>query len=113
MAENIHIRKIRPTEAQAKEMIQVVLEAFRGTALQQAYFPRGKETEEEEGAYRVGQILRSLDDPATHYVAALLETALPDGAVHEEIIGYTGWCSPAVPGSRKARRRGWRQKPKP
>lgn len=79
-------------------MVQLQLETFVDTGLHQAYFPKGRETWDEERVFREGQIFRRMDSPTMHWVVAFLETSLSDGTTREEIIGYSLWESPASPG---------------
>lgn len=102
MAEQIFIREIRPSKDQATELAQLVHDTSIHTFMHQACFPKGKESLEEEITYRVGQMLRSLDDLTKHHIAAFLETVNPDGQVQEKIVGYTGWSSPPLSGKEKS-----------
>ncbi|KAH8913021.1 acyl-CoA N-acyltransferase [Coniochaeta sp. PMI_546] len=98
MAERIFIRHMRPSDEEVKAMVQLQLETFVDTGLHQAYFPKGRETWDEERVFREGQIFRRMDSPTMHWVVAFLETSLSDGTTREEIIGYSLWESPASPG---------------
>ena len=103
MAERIFIREIRPSDAQATEMARIQLDSFAGQAIRRVFFPRGAESEQEELAFRKGQIVRGADDRQKHWVVAFSETTLPDGTVaREEIIGYSLWIVPPLPGQEKS-----------
>jgi hypothetical protein len=99
MADNIHLRVIRPSEKELEDLVQVWLETFVGHTWREAHFPRGKETEEEERKWRVGWKVRALEDPTLFFVVAYRETEWPDGSVREQIVGWTSWNSVAPPGT--------------
>jgi len=102
MAARIYIREIRPSDAQATEMTRIQLESFTGQSVRLVFFPKGRETEHEEFAFRKGQIVRGANDAQKHWVVAFSETTAPDGTAREEIIGYSLWIVPPVPGREKS-----------
>ena len=98
MADKISVTKIHPSPEQVTEMITLHVQTFIDTALRRAFFPDGGVDVAEEQAFREGMMARSLDDPNRHWVAAFLETPLPDGTTRQKIIGYAGFESPNTSG---------------
>ena len=102
MSQKICIRKIQPSDDEATEMARIQLRSFAGQNIRLLFFPRGKESESEEFAYRKGQIFRGAYDSEKHWIVAISETASSDGARLENIIGYCLWIAPPTPGQVKS-----------
>ena len=83
-------------------MARIQLRSFAGQNIRLLFFPRGKESESEEFAYRKGQIFRGAYDSEKHWIVAISETASSDGARLENIIGYCLWIAPPTPGQVKS-----------
>ncbi|KAB5511699.1 acyl-CoA N-acyltransferase [Coniochaeta sp. 2T2.1] len=98
MLETISIRHIHPSDEEATEMARIQLKSFAGQNIRLLFFPKGKESEHEEFAYRKGQIFRGANDPEKNWIVAISESKSSDGTHHETIIGYCLWIMPLAPG---------------
>lgn len=83
-------------------MARIQLKGFAGQNIRLLFFPKGKESEHEEFAYRKGQIFRGANDPENIWIVADSESKSSDGTRHETIIGYCLWIMPLAPGQGKS-----------
>ncbi|OIW35338.1 acyl-CoA N-acyltransferase [Coniochaeta ligniaria NRRL 30616] len=103
MATTIHIREIRPSEKEAREMESLGLQAFTNVAMHSALFPRGEESREEQLRWRSQRFRTNLQNPMKHFVVAVEETEMDDGTSKDQIIGWAQWAAPpAVPQPEKS-----------
>ncbi len=103
MAAMIHIREIRPSDEEGREMESLGLQAFTDVAMHKVLFPKGEETREVELGWRSQRFWTNLRNSSKRFVVAVEETALNDGTSKKEIIGWARWTSaPAVPEPEKS-----------
>lgn len=94
MTTKIHIREIRPSQAEVDQMESVGLAAFTNIAFHRLMFPRGEETRAEERRWRSQRLRGSLMNPAKRFVVAVEETVLEDGKSTSKIVGWSQWATP-------------------
>ncbi|KAH8910705.1 acyl-CoA N-acyltransferase [Coniochaeta sp. PMI_546] len=103
MATTIHIREIRPSHEEAREMDSLGLQAFTDVATHKIMFPGGEATREEELRWRSQRFRTSLRDPTKRFVVAVEETVLENGTPKNQIVGWARWTAiSAVPEPEKS-----------
>jgi hypothetical protein len=95
MATTVHIREIRPSDDEAREMESLGRQAFTNVAMHRVIFPRGEETREEELRWRSQRFRTNLKNPTKRFVIAVEEMVLSDGTSKDQIIGWAQWTVPS------------------
>jgi hypothetical protein len=98
----IHVREIRPSEDEAREMDALGVQAFTDVPVHRIMFPRGEETRAEELRWRSERFYTNIASPGKRFVVAVEETMSEGGSSRSEIIGWAMWTPDFQPGPDKS-----------